>query len=170
VRGILERSPRLNGSGAFVDKIIDSCDSELEAGNRSSITYRDLLGQRGSNGQARIFKRKLGRDNPKLRESRHHPRFATANKVGWPEVLDFCGDLACVGRSIKGVDVVDGGLAGNQVLPEGVFAYSVWCHDAEPSDNNPSFVHRHLPKTNVKLASDPANAQLLCPARAHPIE
>src|SRR3989442_11359168 len=97
--------------------------------------------------QARIPYRKLCCSDGELGEA---PAVFCAPRVHellGPEVLDLGGDLAGVGRRIEGGDVVDGGLPGDEVLPEEVLPDAVRGDDAESGNHDTTTTHGRLLKS-----------------------
>jgi hypothetical protein len=64
----------------------------------------------------------------------------------WPEVTHLGSNFARVLGRVETRDIVDGRLAGEEILPEEIFADPVRSDHAEPSDHYTSSVHRHLLK------------------------
>jgi hypothetical protein len=52
------------------------------------------------------------------------------------EVLHFGGDPAWVGGCVECGDVVDRGVAGNEIAPKGVLANAVWRDDAQSGNHD----------------------------------
>src|SRR5262245_2046192 len=94
--------------------------------------------------QGRISERELRGGDGELRKSATMLGASWVHEVLWPEVADFGGDFAREGRGIEGRDVVDGGRAGDEILPEGVLADTVGSDDAEAGDDDAATTSQRL--------------------------
>jgi hypothetical protein len=101
---------------------------------------------------ATVSERKLCCGDRKLGEATTVLSPARVHEVLRVEVADLARYVAWVGSGVEGGDVVDGGLAGDEVAPEGFLADPIGGDDAQPCNNYaPGVLHQTVPPKGASV-------------------
>jgi hypothetical protein len=109
---------------------------------RSAEASHDSFRTFSVENDSRILEGELGGSDGELGKASEMLNPSGIHELRWVKVADLSGHLAGVGRRVEGCDPVNGGLAGDEVLPKGVLADPVGGHHAQAGHHYPAPLHR----------------------------